>query len=499
MQKSKGSLSKRNCFKIHPIMSRFLGVLTLLLAFPVASHAQTLSSAQQALISRLMGEWKTSFRSIRSLDVRWQMSGTFADQPGVRETFKYHFTSEPARHRLDTTFYKSKPTPFDTRNSSVMVEGGYKKELRLNRNGFSLLTARPATPKDRHSDGAVNPLVSVFGWARDDQSQLSLEDFGGDALWQRFARRVQNIAPGTWQGRKGWWIDVNGTGSAAIPVRVFVDGTHFFPYFATRRERFETKEGARHWASEMQVTQTQKWTAAGKTRLMPLRLVARIWRHDLHTGKRTVDTHTEQVTAPIQINGPVASQRWPLQIPAKTLVYLALSAAMKMEDERPFYFDPKAGSLWTQDSASRQRRAAKLRQLAARRIYDEKADGETQIAEALRLAQNQNKNVLLQFGAWWCPPCHVLHDLLKNDATLAPLVRDNFIAVSIDVNEGHNEAVVKRLSAGGQGGIPFMVILAADGRRLAAPPTEDFASKKSEDAFDAEKLAAFLKRWKPQS
>ena len=53
-------------------------------------------------------------------------------------------------------------------------------------------------------------------------------------------------------------------------------------------------------------------------------------------------------------------------------------------------------------------------------IYDEKADGAKQIADALAVATNEHKRVLLQFGANWCGWCHKLHKLFETDADIEP-------------------------------------------------------------------------------
>ena len=53
-------------------------------------------------------------------------------------------------------------------------------------------------------------------------------------------------------------------------------------------------------------------------------------------------------------------------------------------------------------------------------IYDEKADGAKQIADALVVAKKENKRVLLQFGANWCGWCHRLHGLFQTNDDKSP-------------------------------------------------------------------------------
>ncbi len=81
-------------------------------------------------------------------------------------------------------------------------------------------------------------------------------------------------------------------------------------------------------------------------------------------------------------------------------------------------------------------------------IYDPKADGEKQIADALAMAKREGKNVLLQFGANWCPDCHAMHRLFQTDPEIAAVLKAGYVPVMIDVDsrEGpmRNAAIVAR-------------------------------------------------------
>src|SRR5947208_11052020 len=68
-------------------------------------------------------------------------------------------------------------------------------------------------------------------------------------------------------------------------------------------------------------------------------------------------------------------------------------------------------------------------------IYDRTADGNKQIAEALKTAKAENKNVILQIGANWCGWCHRLHGLFKDNAEIAKTLKENYVVVLIDVDQ----------------------------------------------------------------
>jgi thioredoxin-related protein len=99
-------------------------------------------------------------------------------------------------------------------------------------------------------------------------------------------------------------------------------------------------------------------------------------------------------------------------------------------------------------------------------IYDEKADGAKQIADALAVAKKENKRVLLQFGANWCGWCHKLHKLCQTDPDIAAKLKDSFNVVWVDVNKGHNGDINKKYGNPAGLGLPAIVILDADGNRV---------------------------------
>ena len=125
-------------------------------------------------------------------------------------------------------------------------------------------------------------------------------------------------------------------------------------------------------------------------------------------------------------------------------------------------------------------------------IYDEKADGAKQIADALAVAKKQNKRVLLQFGANWCGWCHKLNKLCQTDPDIAAKLKDSFVVVLVDVNKGHNGDINKKYGNPNRFGLPAIVILDADGKALT---TQDSGKLEQGDHNDPKKVLAFLNEW----
>ncbi len=88
-------------------------------------------------------------------------------------------------------------------------------------------------------------------------------------------------------------------------------------------------------------------------------------------------------------------------------------------------------------------------------------------AEAFALAAKEDKPVLLDIGAVWCHWCHVMDRESYEDASLAEVINEHFIAIKVDRDErpdvdSRYQAAVQAMS--GQGGWPLTAILTPDGR-----------------------------------
>ncbi len=87
--------------------------------------------------------------------------------------------------------------------------------------------------------------------------------------------------------------------------------------------------------------------------------------------------------------------------------------------------------------------------------------------EAFAAAKRENKPMLLDIGAVWCHWCHVMDRESYDDAEVAKIVNEHFIAVKVDRDErpdidSRYQAAVGALT--GQGGWPLTAFLAPDGK-----------------------------------
>src|SRR5690606_29464174 len=131
-------------------------------------------------------------------------------------------------------------------------------------------------------------------------------------------------------------------------------------------------------------------------------------------------------------------------------------------------------------------------------IYNTRAEAAPAIGEALKIAKRENKHVLLDFGASGCGWCARLHELFTTSAEVSACLRQNFIAVLVDVNTrtgpARNAEVVNYYGDPTKHGLPVLLVLDPSGRVLT---TRETGALESGSRHDPAKVMAFLRRWAP--
>ena len=161
-----------------------------------------------------------------------------------------------------------------------------------------------------------------------------------------------------------------------------------------------------------------------------------------------------------------------------------------------------SGQLW-QNQGGQWRIAATKRSDPARlqqpldtnkEIYVPGLNAHAEIAQALKLAQQQHKRVLLVFGANWCYDCHVL-DLAFHRPDVAAVLQPNFEIVHVDVGQGDkNQEIMQQYQVPMKKGIPAIAVLDSDGKLLYSQQGGEFEKAR---VLAPEDVLAFLNQWKP--
>jgi thiol-disulfide isomerase/thioredoxin len=127
-------------------------------------------------------------------------------------------------------------------------------------------------------------------------------------------------------------------------------------------------------------------------------------------------------------------------------------------------------------------------------LYDPDLDVPAAVDAALAAAEGDGKRVLLEFGADWCPDCHVLASYLEDPRAKA-ILDDSYHVVRVDVGYFDRNLETANRYANAIGvGIPSVVILDADGTSVVDTAAGQLADSRR---YDADDIVDFLAGWAP--
>ena len=108
--------------------------------------------------------------------------------------------------------------------------------------------------------------------------------------------------------------------------------------------------------------------------------------------------------------------------------------------------------------------------------YDESANAEIDLANAIAEANNKNKHILIEMGANWCPDCRTLGRYFQREDIKAWL-DERFIVVAVDVGEwDKNLEIAERYGNPISEDIPSLVVLDSKGVMQFATLAGELAS-----------------------
>ena len=128
-------------------------------------------------------------------------------------------------------------------------------------------------------------------------------------------------------------------------------------------------------------------------------------------------------------------------------------------------------------------------------VYDEKTDGHHDVAAAIANAEASKRNIVLIFGANWCPDCRAL-DAQMHKPELASIIEKNFVIVEVDVGrEDKNLDLAEQYHVPIKHGIPALAVLTSRGNLLYTMDQGQFADARN---MSYESIKAFFEQWKPK-
>lgn len=130
-------------------------------------------------------------------------------------------------------------------------------------------------------------------------------------------------------------------------------------------------------------------------------------------------------------------------------------------------------------------------------MYHPELDAKKQIDDAVKIAKQQNKQVLLMVGGNWCRWCRMFQKFIEADATIDSMIKKDFVMEHINYSkEVPNLETLKALDFPQRFGYPVFVILDANGKRIH---TQNSEYLEDGEGYSKERTLEFLNQWSPRA
>ena len=127
-------------------------------------------------------------------------------------------------------------------------------------------------------------------------------------------------------------------------------------------------------------------------------------------------------------------------------------------------------------------------------IYDPARNPADDLAQAIVIAQKENKRIMLELGGDWCIWCKYMDEFYETHPDILKYRAENYVLVKVNVSEESSNA--QFLSQYPEaGGYPHVYILDSDGTFLHSQDTVELED--GEASYVPEVFMAFLQKWAP--
>lgn len=130
--------------------------------------------------------------------------------------------------------------------------------------------------------------------------------------------------------------------------------------------------------------------------------------------------------------------------------------------------------------------------------YDATENAEAKIAELVKKAKTENKNIILQAGGNWCIWCLRFNNFVQTTPELKEIVDENYLYYHLNYSpENKNEKVFAKYdNPGAKFGYPVFIVLDQNGKMIH---TQDSAVLEEGKGYSKEKVKDFFEKWTPKS
>ena len=154
-----------------------------------------------------------------------------------------------------------------------------------------------------------------------------------------------------------------------------------------------------------------------------------------------------------------------------------------------------------QDSAAiaeAKKKAAAEEKAKLPKPYNAAENAEARIAELVKQAKAENKNIILQAGGNWCIWCLRFNNFVQTTPELKQIVDADYLYYHLNYSaENKNEKVFAKYdNPGAKFGYPVFIVLDQNGKMIH---TQDSAVLEEGKGYSTQKVKEFFLKWKKKS
>ncbi len=129
------------------------------------------------------------------------------------------------------------------------------------------------------------------------------------------------------------------------------------------------------------------------------------------------------------------------------------------------------------------------------KIYHPEADAKADIEKALKQAEKDHKNVIIQVGGNWCSWCLLFNKYIHENQEIANYIDQNYVYYHLNYSkENKNEDILNDYGNPQKNGFPVLLVLYPDGKLMH---TQETGSLEEGKGYNFEKVMKFLQQYSP--
>lgn len=122
--------------------------------------------------------------------------------------------------------------------------------------------------------------------------------------------------------------------------------------------------------------------------------------------------------------------------------------------------------------------------------YDPKRAPVKDLAETVKLAQKDNRSIMLLVVGTWCPWCLMIPKYFEKTEPVAAILSSDYVIMK--VNDSNTDFLRQYPTIPAY---PHLIVLDADGKHLHSQDSEELEKG---NGYDEDEFVTFLKKWAPK-